>query len=177
MPRWLNQSLMLYHGTDSGSLRSWPVAVGSPVPFSINLRRCRRLTDFGRGFYTTTNEHQARQWANTRVLRSPVQPSVKAIVLAFTINRDVLAGFDTLAFVRATTAFWDLVTDCRYGFAPHARAKSGQPAYDVVHGPVTIWPQSLLIADCDQISFHTAMAVAALGSPILQAEAMVDLFP
>lgn len=177
MPRWLNQPLTLYHGTDSGSLPSWPVAVGSTLTFSVNLSRCRRLTDFGRGFYTTTNQHQARQWANTRVLRTPMLLGVKAVVLAFSIDRDVLSSLDTLAFVRSTTDYWDLVTDCRYGFNPHARAKVGHLAYDIVYGPVTIWPQSLVIADCDQISFHTSKAAAALGLPILQAEAAVDLFP
>ncbi len=177
MPRWKNQPLVVYHGTDSGSLPSGPWIVGSPVPFPVSLARCRTLVDFGQGFYTTTNQHQAEQWANTRVLRLPPRTGLKAIVLAFSVDRDVLAGLDGLAFVRPTTDFWDLVTDSRYGFSPHARMKSGHPAFDVVYGPVTLWPQNLVLADCDQISFHTPPAVAALSTlPVLQAEAAVDLF-
>lgn len=177
MPRWKNQPLITYHGSDSGSLPPGSWTVGSPVPFPVSLARCRPLVDFGQGFYTTTNQHQAEQWANTRVLRMPPHPGIRAVVLAFTIDRDALAALDTLAFVRPTTDFWDFVTDCRHGFPPHARSHPSPPSYDVVYGPVTIWPQSLLLADCDQISFHTPPAVAALSpSPMLQAQAAGSLF-
>jgi hypothetical protein len=177
MPRWKNQPLVVYHGTDTGSLPpgSWPI--GSTVPFPVNLARCRPLTDFGQGFYTTTNQHQAEQWANTRVLRLPPGVGIKAVVLAFAVDRDDLARLDALAFLLATFDFWDLVTDCRYGFPPHARAVPGHPSYDVVYGPVTLWPQNLVLAGCDQISFHTPSAVAILPSqPVLQSRAAIDLF-
>ena len=41
----------------------------------------------------------------------------------------------------------------------------------LVYGPVTLWPQQLVIADCDQISFHTRRAVAGLGNANLEAVA------
>ncbi len=41
----------------------------------------------------------------------------------------------------------------------HARDEG---PYDVVYGPVALWPQTLAIKDCDQISFHTPAAIAML---------------
>jgi hypothetical protein len=42
--------------------------------------------------------------------------------LYFAIDRDLLAGADILAFVVANIDYWDLVHDCRLGFAPYGRA-------------------------------------------------------
>jgi Protein of unknown function (DUF3990) len=167
VPLWNNRSLRLFHGTDSLSVGSLP-AVGAVFPgFVVNLARCRPYSDFGQGFYTTTRLHQARQRANTRVLRAPSAPGLYAIVLRFDLDRDWLAGLDVLAFARAIRDFWDLVTDCYNGFPPHQRQPPSPAPYDVVYGPVTIWPQTLLINDCDQISFHTQRSAAGLGSPYL----------
>ena len=168
MPVWRNKDLYVYHGTDANSVAAAAVATGSVLPFVVNLALCRPRTDFGRGFYVTTNLHQAEQWANTRVISLPSR-TVFAVVLRFRVTRDSLASLESLAFVRATNDFWDLVTDCRIGFAPHQRS-SGQP-YDVVYGPVTLWPQRLIINDCDQISFHTQRAVTNLVGPTLHRKA------
>jgi Protein of unknown function (DUF3990) len=137
----------------------------------VNLALCRPWTDFGQGFYVTTNQHQARQWANTRVdklaaMVSPPSPAPVAAVLQFRLERDTLADLESLAFVLGTHDFWALVSDCRGRFPPHQRPRK-PPEYDVVYGPVTLWPQILLIQDCDQISFHTTDAVASLLDPVL----------
>ena len=174
MPRWKNRPLRVFHGTDSLSVPMTGSDVGDAASFAVDLALCRPFTDFGQGFYTTTRLHQAEQWANARVLKAPSRPGLFAIVLAFDLDRDWLAGLDALAFVRPSTDFWDLVEDCRNGFPPHQRLRP--PSYDVVNGPVTLWPQKLIIADCDQISFHTPRSVDGLGSPLLQARAAVDLF-
>jgi hypothetical protein len=113
----------------------------------------------------TTNLHQAEQWANKRVTSLPLR-SVFAVVLQFQLSRDWFAGLESLSFVRPTTDFWDLIWDCRLGFAPHQRSTS-QPSYDVVSGLVTLWGQILTIQDCDQISFHTPIAVAGLPKPVM----------
>jgi hypothetical protein len=167
MPVWLNKDLVVYHGTDDISVGAQGFSRYSVLPFGVNLRLCRPFTDFGQGFYVTTSEHQARQWANARLLRTlaPTGPQPNALVLAFTLGRDWLAALDTLAFVRPASDFWDLVQDCRNGFPPHQRPPPFNPCYDVVYGPVTLWPQRLVIQDCDQISFHTQRAVRGLTNP------------
>lgn len=96
---------------------------------------------------------QARQWANARWLRNATA-RVRALVLRLDLDRDWLTGCEALSFPRPIQDSWDLVTDCRGGFPPHQRAPNGAP-FEVVYGPVTIWPQRLVIQDCDQISFHT----------------------
>lgn len=51
-----NDDLILYHGTDDKSAREI-------IAHGIDLSLCSPLTDFGRGFYTTTNLEQAKNWA------------------------------------------------------------------------------------------------------------------
>ena len=173
MPSWSNGKLTVYHGTDTLTLGAHgPFKVGGSLAgFVADLNYCRALTDFGKGFYTTTKLHQAREWANARTRRlrrskrlraSPVQPW--GLVLQFDLDRSWLASQESLVFVREVSDFWDFVTHCRAGFAVHARAHPNV-AYDVVYGLVTIWRQKLLIQDCDQISFHTPTAVGYLNRP------------
>ena len=173
MPSWSNGKLTVYHGTDTLTLGAHgPFKVGGSLAgFVADLNYCRALTDFGKGFYTTTKLHQAREWANARTRRlrrskrlraSPVQPW--GLVLQFDLDRSWLASQESLVFVHEVSDFWDFVTHCRAGFAVHARAHPNV-AYDVVYGLVTIWRQKLLIQDCDQISFHTPTAVGYLNRP------------
>ena len=56
IPKWTNQNPILYHGTTS----AYAVAI---VAEGVNLEFTRPLTDFGPGFYTTTNLTQARRFA------------------------------------------------------------------------------------------------------------------
>lgn len=89
MPRWSNPPLIVYHGTDAASAGALGLSAGTPLPsFAVNLALCRPHTDFGQGFYTTTNPHQARQWANLRYLRARRVPGNKAVVLRFDLDRD-----------------------------------------------------------------------------------------
>lgn len=168
MPRWSNGPLTVFHGTDSVSLAGYGRLVQStPLSgFTVAIARCRPNTDFGQGFYLTTYDHQARQWANVRVrrMRSPRGAPLHAVVLSFSIDRDLLAAADTLAFVVATPDYWDLVQDCRLGFPPHRRP-GGEQSYDVVYGPVSLWRQELVIHDCDQISIHDQALATRLPAP------------
>lgn len=177
MPLWTDGPLRVFHGTDSFSAGAVGLSTGSPVRFRPLIARSRRFTDFGQGFYTTTRLHQARQWANMRVLRASLPPGTKAIVLAFDLDLTTLARWESLTFVRPTRDYWDLVTDCRHGFAPHQRRGGAGIAYDVVYGPVSVWPQRIVLADCDQISFHTQAVANNLPQPVLAAAAPNDLFP
>ena len=171
---WTNGPLVLYHGCDD-------LSASAIVTRGVSLTPCKPFTDFGLGFYTTTNFVQAKNWANTRcrslLARSKV-PQI-ATVIWFEVERDSLASLDFLTFVTENTNpdFWDFVRRCRRispplqhdrkGFAAATRPPKAAPRqsdYDVVFGPVTLWPQTLVIKDCDQISFHTVAGVACLPS-------------
>jgi hypothetical protein len=171
VPQWLNKDLSVFHGTDSNSVGASAVGSGSTIPFRVSLALCRPYTDFGQGFYVTTNLHQAEQWANKRAIQvnaalpSSATPTV-AVVLQFKLDRDWLASLESLCFVLESPDFWALVNDCRGRFPPHQRTGK-QSEYDAVYGQVTLWPQKLLMKDCGQISFHTLGAVNRLPDPIL----------
>lgn len=154
---WTNPPTRVYHGCDDQS-------ADSITTTGIDLAYCRDRTDFGRGFYTTTILHQARNWANERCrLKRKATPGIAATVLVFEPKRSTLAALHHMCFVtdHENSDYWTFVAHCRNkrGFHdPH-----GHVNYDVVYGPVTLWRQRLVIKDCDQVSFHTMNALQALG--------------
>jgi Protein of unknown function (DUF3990) len=179
---WSNGPLVLFHGTDTSALSAYgSVTAGTPLTgFQVNLALCRPATDFGRGFYTTTSLTQAQEWANsrTRRIRASGAGTARAVVIRFDVDRDWLSTLQSLVFIRPSRDYWDLITYCRTGGTAHGRAISNG-LYDVVYGLVTLWPQRLVIQDCDQISFHSAPAAAGLPAPTVEgiAPATKGVFP
>ncbi|RDE19404.1 DUF3990 domain-containing protein [Motiliproteus coralliicola] len=159
---WNNQNLVIYHGCDDQS-------AADILNNGVDLNRCQSLTDFGQGFYLTTNLDQASYWANIRC-----RPMIKggnpvlATVIQFELMRDDAASRDILFFTNElpNTQYWDFAMHCRstsppVGAAQHKR-HSKNP-YDIVTGPVSLLPgQPQVIKDYDQISLHTSNAVNLL---------------
>ena len=85
----------MYHGCTTSDKVS--------IDKGIDLTRCRLDTDFGRGFYTTTVEYQARMWAWARYFDPTVRhlPANQPVVLKFTVDRHQLAKFQFISFVLA----------------------------------------------------------------------------
>jgi hypothetical protein len=157
-PAWSNQDIVLYHGT----VDSYAAAIVAGVRVSLGKPR----TDFGPGFYTTTVISQAHTWAAEI---AATRPSTSAAVIEITVLREALASLETLAFVRGhkdADDFWSFVHYCRKGATDHGRPN--YPHYfDIVYGPVASkWNQRLIIADADQISFHTTKAEIVLNKSI-----------
>jgi hypothetical protein len=158
-PVWINQDIILFHGTVdtyAGSILTGPVLVS----------RGRTHTDFGPGFYTTTLVRQAHTWA-AQIASS--KPGTKAAVIEFVIAREELAQLQSLAFARGdfhADDFWSLIHHCRNGASDHRRVAPAS-YYDIIYGPVAaFWNQRMMIADADQISFHTPAAEAVLNKSV-----------
>ena len=155
IPLWNDQEIELYHGT-------LDVHVASILQ-QVDLSVCRSLTDFGRGFYTTTSFPQAQQWAQNLALQG--QAGGPAVV-RFAVERNDLAQLDCLVFVRGTphtVDYWSFVQYCRTIPGDHNRAHTGW--YDLVAGPVTgSWKKQTIVRDGDQFSFHTDIATTVLDS-------------
>jgi hypothetical protein len=156
-PPWLNQDIIVYHGTVdkfAGAIVSGPILVGLGKP----------CTDFGPGFYTTTLKRQAQMWA---AQISATRPGTSPAVIEITILRASLASLESIAFVRGdfdADDYWSLIHHCRKGALDHGRP-SIAPYYDIVYGPVAaFWNQRMIVSDADQISFHTASAESVLNS-------------
>lgn len=154
-PAWTNPQISLYHGTIEAAVPS--------ILAGIDVRQGRPHTDFGQGFYTTTWLQQAQ----LRAWQLSVRRGSAAVVIQFDVDRDALAMLDTLWFIRGgfvVVDFWSLVHHCRSGRGNHARTVNNG-WYDVVVGPlVASWKQRLIVADADQMSFHTARAASVLNA-------------
>src|SRR5215467_4717908 len=87
---WINQDLVLYHGT---------IAAYAPaILASVRVGLGKPYTDFGPGFYTTTLLRQARTWA-AQIAATKSPPAVPAVI-QITVAREDMARLQTLAFVR-----------------------------------------------------------------------------
>ena len=154
VPPWTDQDILLYHAT----LDLWAASILQ----AVDLSQSRPLTDFGRGFYTTTRLDQARRWANDVARRR----GGSAAVIEFQVERHALAQLECLFFIRSdtlTVAFWSFVQYCKTVSGDHKRRYVAR-YYDVVAGPVPgDWKKQSVIRDSDQVSFHTGAAVAVLN--------------
>lgn len=152
IPAWIDQDLVLYHGTVDGD--------ASSILVSVDETKGGLLKDFGRGFYTTSRLDKAFSWAKVKSQRKGGTPAV----LEFTISRNELAQLDVLFFARSdphAVDYWSFVKYCRTILGDHNRRH--EPWYDAVSGPVTgTWKRQTVIPDTDQLSFHTPRAVAVL---------------
>lgn len=171
-PPWqppLSEYLVLWHGCtafDKNNIER---------PGGIDLKYCAVNTDFGRGFYTTTLERQARHWAWDRFFdwqrKYPSKTGNQPVVLRFRVPRYGSSGLDrllSLAFVRGAYGnedYWSLVQHCRQSIPgdpakgikevmhDHRRPPGGW--YQFVCGPVAaFWEQRVAMDDSDQFSFH-----------------------
>ncbi len=162
----LHRSVVLFHGclqSDADSIKK----------NGIDPTRGRINTDFGRGFYTTTLERQAEQWALLRYRQQTPskQRTDPPVVIRFRVGRSELAHLEMLSFVRCAydaEDFWSLVQHCRQSSAHPNHHGHPEPSrkgwYDSVWGPVAaFWEQRVAMQDADQISFHTQAAAAVLN--------------
>ena len=146
---WNDGPLVVYHGTDSDAGEG--VIASGP-----NWRLGNPHSDFGRGFYTTTLLREAKFWADlhTRTVRGSGKRAL-AMVIKFSIPRDVFDGLNILCFVldNSSSDYWDFVDHSRTG-QPYHRIRMDN--YHVVFGPVSRnWPRHRILRGYDQVSFHT----------------------
>jgi hypothetical protein len=167
---WTNGPLTLFHGTTTDALGlPWPC---SPTQIDSAVRGFKpvvtfssRAVDFSQGFYTTTLQDQARQWANEGVrrlaARKPLVPA-GAVVFEYVVSRNDLALADALVFVAPSNDYFNFVRHCRRfpgalrhdRIRPPAVSTPSKNHYDVVYGPVSLGFQRLVIHGADQVSFH-----------------------
>ena len=137
-----------------------------------NLTKGRKTTDFGKGFYTTTDYKQAKKWAILQKIRIQAE---KAIVSVYEVPDNILVlDYMVLRFTGATKEWLEFVINNRRG---HETAQ-----YDLVMGPVandqlyftiTLYEKKAITANAaiemlkthilfDQLSFHTPESISLL---------------
>jgi hypothetical protein len=148
-------------------------------PHSIDLALCSPKADFGQGFYLTTVQTQAEDWADRKFRNLPrkTKQLTHAVVLRFEVDRNHLASLLSLCFVTDSSSsdYRDFVEHCRNQMGTHLLYDNRN--YDIVFGPITLWPQRLVIKDADQMSFHTEAALKILSGPVIHSEGTPTYHP
>jgi hypothetical protein len=152
--------MKLYHGSTQN--------VKKPI-----VERGRPSTDFGKGFYTTTNIEQARDWALIR--KRNAGGGAKAIISIYEADDDLLEKvfYDTLRFNMPDDKWLAFVVDCRKGVPHDHDIVFGAVANDKIYVTIEQYENGLLDSEqtlarlkinefYNQISFHSPAAVREL---------------
>ena len=136
-----------------------------------NIQKGRKATDFGKGFYTTTNFEQAKKWA---LLKKNREQSEKAIVSVYEVPDDILdREYPVLRFMGATKEWLEFVVNNRKGKSTEEyELVMGPVANDQLYATIRLYEQRVITADAaiemlkthklfNQLSFH-AERVAVL---------------
>lgn len=152
--------MRLYHGSI--------MAVRTP-----NVARGRRNTDFGKGFYTTTNYEQAARWA---CIKRDRRGMGKAVVTVYEFDEHLLdtADFNVMHYYGATESWLNFIVNNRRNMLTHNYDMvMGPVANDSLYATITMYEKGDLSVEAaivqlrthnlfDQLSFHTQAAVKRL---------------
>ena len=151
--------MRLYHGSN--------VKVRRP-----SLRKSGKKTDFGRGFYTTTQKEQAEHWTSIKMDRAKTG---RRVVSVFDIDDEFLSdpGLKVREFHGPDEAWLNFVVDNRRGIEHGYDLVYGPVANDKVFTVVNLYESGVLDAPAaiaelkayktyNQLSFHTPRVIQAL---------------
>jgi len=133
----------------------------------------QRLLDFGKGFYTTTNQNQAERWAKIKQKRtsnSKAFVSVFHLANHFFVQKDI----NTKEFLKADEEWLDFVFENRKGNSTHSfDIIIGTIANDTLYATIALYESGILNKPetkqrlkvhklFDQISFNTEKVLKQL---------------
>lgn len=151
--------MLVYHGSN--------VEVRKP-----SLLKSRKKTDFGRGFYTTTQKEQAEHWTSIKIDRANTG---RRIVSVFEVDDALLTNpeLKIREFHGPDEAWLNFVVDSRKGVEHDYDIVFGPVANDKVFTVVNLYESGVLDAPAaiaelkayktyNQLSFHTPRVLQAL---------------
>jgi hypothetical protein len=152
--------MRLYHGS--------VVEVRKP-----SLRYARKKTDFGKGFYTTTQKEQAEHWTTIKIDRA--KDAKRKVVSVYEFDDAILADpeIKIREFNGADEAWLNFVVSSRKGVQHDYDLVFGPVADDKVFTVVNLYESGVLDAPAaiaelkayktyNQLSFHTKRVLDAL---------------
>lgn len=129
----------------------------------------RHNTDFGKGFYTTTNFEQSRKWA---LYKLKSKEDTKAVVTTYEVPDDILkkTAYNIKIFSAPDKAWLSFIVDCRRGIMHDYDIVMGPVANDRIYATITLYESGVLSAEAtvaqlkvneyfNQISFHSVLAL------------------
>lgn len=152
--------MLVYHGSN--------VEVRKP-----NILKSRKKTDFGRGFYTTTQKEQAEHWTSIKMDRAKTG---RRVVSVFEVGDELLTDpeLKIREFHGVDEAWLNFVVDSRKGVKHDFDLVFGPVANDKVFTTVNLYESGVLDAQAaitqlkayntyDQLSFHSKRVMDALS--------------
>ena len=151
--------MLVYHGSN--------VEVRKP-----SLLKSRKKTDFGRGFYTTTQNEQTEHWTSIKIDRAKTG---RRVVSVFEVDDELLANpeLKIREFHGPDESWLNFVVESRKGVDHNYDLVFGPVANDKVFTVVNLYESGVLDAPAaiaelrayktyNQLSFHTPSVLQAL---------------
>ncbi|MDD4516511.1 DUF3990 domain-containing protein [Massilibacteroides sp.] len=152
--------MKLYHGSIS--------LVDKP-----NIEQGRPSTDFGKGFYVTTNFEQAKRWALYK--QKNAKGEVQAIVSTYEVDDKLIDNerYRIKKFDSPNEEWLSFVVNCRKSMLHDYEIVFGAVANDKIYTTITLYESQVLTAEetvarlkvneyFNQVSFHSQEAVDEL---------------
>lgn len=138
-----------------------------------NIEKGRQSTDFGKGFYTTTNIEQAKRWALKK--QKSAKEGSKAIINSYEIDENLLNNpkYNIKKFDSPNEEWLSFVVNCRRSIPHKYDIIFGAVANDKIYTTITLYEAQVLTAEetvarlkvdeyFNQISFHSQAAANEL---------------
>jgi hypothetical protein len=138
-----------------------------------NIEQGRLSTDFGKGFYTTTNFEQAKKWALYK--QKNAKEEVKAIVNTYEVDDKLLYNekYNIKKFDSPNEEWLSFVVNCRKSMLHNYDIVFGAVANDKIYTTITLYESQVLTAEetvarlkvneyFNQVSFHCQEAANEL---------------
>lgn len=138
-----------------------------------NVEKGRQSTDFGKGFYTTTNFEQAKQWAFKK--QKNEKKEKKAFVITYEVDDNLLNNkkYNIKKFDNPNEEWLNFVVNCRKSVPHKYDIVFGAVANDKIYTTITLYEARVLTAEetvarlkvdeyFNQISFHSQEAANEL---------------
>jgi hypothetical protein len=149
---------------------------GSLLEVSVpDLSKGRVSTDFGKGFYTTSQKKQAETWALNKKKDKDKEEDIEAVVSLFHAEDELLCkdGLTIKTFDKPDEEWLRFVVSCRRGFVHQYDMVYGPVANDKIYTTINLYETGVLNAEetvarlkikeyYNQISFHSEQAVREL---------------
>ncbi|MCL2820547.1 MAG: DUF3990 domain-containing protein [Oscillospiraceae bacterium] len=160
--------MVFYHGTNS-------------VIGSIDLNKCRLRTDFGRGFYISSNLETAQVWADGKAGFSGI-----STIMRYKINDSFQTDniIKYISFDKPSEEWLDFIRLNRQRYTSEEQSVEPRHTYDIVSGPIAndkvvdvvdLYLKQKITAEVAisrlkalpsvmQLSFHTPLAMSYILS-------------
>jgi hypothetical protein len=121
---------IIYHGTNSDAVMS----IKENIDLNFNPKR---RPDFSKGFYTTANYKQAKEWAEFKANDNFSKDDLAGVIISFEVDIARLSELNSLFFTEVNEEWAEFIIANRSRKSPSPGLLHNRDAkFDIIYGPM-----------------------------------------